>query len=137
MKNKLIFASSLTSLLPFVALAGGAGTNEYDPDFQWITDVIAEIAGVIGSFIPIFVGIALLVFIWGVVRFISADDDSGRSDGKKRIVWGIVGLFIVISVWGLVLLIQQLAGIQGAALEDTDLPNIPGLDAATADPAAV
>jgi hypothetical protein len=53
-------------------------------------------------------GLALIFFFWGLARLIfSAGDEKGREDGKKIMLWGIIALFIMFSVWGIVQLLQR------------------------------
>ncbi|GMU74398.1 MAG: hypothetical protein AMXMBFR44_5950 [Candidatus Campbellbacteria bacterium] len=48
-------------------------------------------------------GIAFVIFVWGIVTFIrDADDAGGRETGKKNIIWGIVGMVIMVSVYGII-----------------------------------
>lgn len=56
--------------------------------------------------------IALLYFLYGVFVFIlNADDESKRDTGKKHMLWGIVGLFIMVSVYGILGLIIGTMGV--------------------------
>jgi len=53
-------------------------------------------------------GLALVFFIIGVVRFmLSAGNEQGRSQGKQLIIWGTVVLFVMVSVWGIVGIINN------------------------------
>lgn len=46
--------------------------------------------------------LATVVFVYGIVEFIANTDDvKKRTDGKKHIFWGILGLFIMIAASGL------------------------------------
>lgn len=50
--------------------------------------------------------VASAVFIWGIIQFISsAETDDGRVKGKRNILYGIIGIFIMISVYGILQLI--------------------------------
>ena len=60
--------------------------------------------------LPIIVAIALLVFFWGIVKFIFAGDE-GKAEGKSLMIWGLVGLFVMVSVWGLVRFMGNSLGI--------------------------
>jgi hypothetical protein len=84
----------------------------FDPG--WAIKFLKGTHGVVGGLIPYLLGIALLVFVWGVVKFMMSDDDNARNEGKRRIVWGIVGLFVIVSIWGLVQLVGTLMGINKA-----------------------
>jgi uncharacterized membrane protein YjfL (UPF0719 family) len=50
--------------------------------------------------------VALMVFIWGIVQFISqTNNEEVRVKGKQHLVWGVVGLLIMVSVFGIMQII--------------------------------
>ncbi|MBI2086729.1 MAG: hypothetical protein HYT69_00960 [Candidatus Zambryskibacteria bacterium] len=53
--------------------------------------------------VPVIAGLALLVFFWGLTRFILnvSGDEKAISEGKNLMVWGLIALFIMVSVWGI------------------------------------
>ena len=63
-----------------------------------ISSVLTDILKPLGSII---IGLALLYFTWGVVKFIKSDGKD-REEGKQVMFWGVVGLFVMVCVWGLV-----------------------------------
>ncbi len=98
MKTKLLILPVL-SLVPSFALAQG---NPSTPtDFK-------SFLGLLGDFIdmaiPILVALTLLVFFWGLAKFILAvsGDEKAIQGGKDLMKWGIVALFVMTSVWGIV-----------------------------------
>jgi hypothetical protein len=101
MFKKIKFAGNFKSLLlvlvpyfaPFVAQAQPQGKNVY----QIIGYVQTEL---IDPLITFFMILASVLFIWGVIEFlfIGASNEEAKSKGKKHMVWGLVGLFIMISV---------------------------------------
>ena len=47
-------------------------------------------------------GIALLVFVWGVIGFIrGADNEEARTLGRDHIFWGLIGMAIMLSAFSL------------------------------------
>lgn len=55
--------------------------------------------------VPLIFTIAFLVFIWGVFQFFFAtgsDSEEKRKEGKKFITYGIIGFFVMMSIWGIV-----------------------------------
>jgi uncharacterized membrane protein len=47
--------------------------------------------------------IALFLFIWGGIEFIrNADSSTGRETGKQHMMWGLVGLFVMVSSFALI-----------------------------------
>lgn len=68
-------------------------------------------------------GAAVIVFFYGIVKYIlSAGDETKRKEGKGFMVYGVIGLFVMTSVWGLVYLISALVGIRGGG--GVDLPTL-------------
>jgi heme O synthase-like polyprenyltransferase len=48
------------------------------------------------------VGIALLYFLWGGVKFIyNMNNPDEREKSKQHLLWGIIGLFILFSIGGI------------------------------------
>lgn len=56
---------------------------------------------IVNPVITLLFAVAFLYFLYGVVLFIQADDKT-RDVGKKHILYGILGLFIMTSAFGLV-----------------------------------
>lgn len=49
-----------------------------------------------------------VVFMWGLVQFLmNVEDSKGRQEGLQKIIWGIVGLFIMVSIWGIIAIMQN------------------------------
>ncbi len=47
--------------------------------------------------------IAFVFFIWGVMQFIrNADNPEGRKKGQDHMIWGVVGLVIMLGVYGII-----------------------------------
>lgn len=94
------------SFLPIVSSAqDGAYCANWGNRVKTIADIFKFFTCLIQtSIIPIVMTLALLYFIYGVVNFFLAPDagDKKREEGKKFMLWGIIGLFVMISVWGLV-----------------------------------
>ena len=55
-----------------------------------------------GSVIPFIYALAFLYFIWGIAQFIFIGGQEGREKGRNKIIYGLLGLVIIFSVWGLV-----------------------------------
>ncbi len=56
--------------------------------------------------------VAFLIFFYGLFQFInSASDGKERSEGKKKIIWGLVGMFIMFSAYGIIRLIMGTIGL--------------------------
>ncbi len=70
-------------------------------------DLIIAFQKILTSLFPIVGGLALLYFFWGIALFIfQSGDEKKIEEGKSKMKWGIVVLFVMMSVWGLVGLLQ-------------------------------
>lgn len=46
---------------------------------------------------------AFVIFLWGVYQFVAhAGDETKRSEGKKSIMWGLIGLVIIFGAYGII-----------------------------------
>lgn len=56
--------------------------------------------------------VALLVFLWGMYEYVlHADDESARSTGKMHMMYGIIGMLIMISALGILKIAAGTFGI--------------------------
>lgn len=79
--------------------------------------------------IPLVFAVAFLVFIWGVYQyFIQKGGDDDRQKGKEYMLWGIVAFFIMVSVWGLVNLLDRTFQLDDNAPELPYVPTSAGAD---------
>lgn len=93
------------ALAPYSALAQ-FDASRADVLFESMHDVIS------GRIIPLFVALALVYTIYSVVQFIAAADDSQqREEKKQQIFWGLIGLFVITSIWGLIAIIGDSFGL--------------------------
>jgi len=52
---------------------------------------------------------ALILFIWGLVQYLIALNVKGKDDGKgkQHMLWGLVGMFIMIAAYGIFNLVSR------------------------------
>jgi len=56
--------------------------------------------------------VALLLFLWGLFEFIrNPADAENRKKGQNNIIWGLVGLLIMFSVFGIIKVILGTFGL--------------------------
>lgn len=119
--KRLIIAAFL--LTPALALA------QSGPQLGNIQTLLTSIGRLVNIALPIVVGIALLGFFWGLAQFIfAAGNDDKKEEGKKHMIWGIIGLFVMVAVWGLVAFVGNALGIQTGNSNQPQLPTAPGLN---------
>lgn len=71
-------------------------------------------------------GIALLVFFWGLVKFLFKGGED-IEEGRNLMIWGTVAIFVMVSIWGLVRFIQNEL-LPGGASSTIVAPPIPSFN---------
>lgn len=61
--------------------------------------------------IPGIFTLAFVVFLWGVFKFIRASEQKDKDEGKQFIYMGLIGLFVMVSVWGIIRILGSTFGI--------------------------
>jgi glycerol uptake facilitator-like aquaporin len=111
--NRIVL-HSLPYFLPLVGLAQTPGDN--------IGTLVGFVANILqGWIIPLFIMLGLIYVILAVIEYIQANEDSQKREEKKQqIFWGVIGLFVIISVWSLVAIVQNTFNIfSGGELQPT------------------
>lgn len=80
-----------------------------------VTQFVANInQWIINPIILLLFVLALLLFFWGLAEFIlKAGSEDGRTKGKQHMLWGIIGIFVMSGVYGI---LGILAGTFGFSL---------------------
>jgi hypothetical protein len=69
--------------------------------------LVVSIANIVNMLIPLMIAVALVFFFWGLVTYIRNPE---LKTGRKIMIAGLLSLFIMVSVWGI---IQLMAGALG------------------------
>lgn len=73
--------------------------------------------GIIGAMstvvVPIIFALAFAAFVWGVLKyfFLHGGEEKSREEGKQFVLWGILGMVALFSVWGFVNIMLSTLGI--------------------------
>jgi len=74
-----------------------------------VKELIQAVGSLTNPLIAIVVAIALLVFFWGLAKFIFrlGGDEKVVDEGKRIMKWGLLALFVMVSVWGIIRFMQS------------------------------
>lgn len=65
------------------------------------TDLVNPIIGLL-------TGLAVIYFVWGIVKYIASAGDEGKAkEGKSVMIYGVIALFVLFSFWGIVQLFYE------------------------------
>lgn len=79
-----------------------------------INQIIVNLIGTARLVLVLLFVLALLVFVWGIIKFIVAASNPEQLKKARGILWwGVIGMFVLASVFGIVVAIQVYFGIAG------------------------
>jgi len=114
---KKLFIASI-AFAPVLTFAQAASTENN------IGGLISKLGEFIAQLTPIAFAAAVLFFFYGLAKFIlksGEDQDSGR----QMMIWGVIAIFVMASVFGLVSFLQSTFNIQNT--DNIDVPTVNGL----------
>src|SRR3989344_603494 len=79
-----------------------------------LNDTIAQFQGYALQAINFLLVLATLVFLWGILKYITAGGDAAKvAEARSYIIWGIIGLAVMGSVWAVVNYFKEALGVSG------------------------
>ncbi len=117
MKNNLtkIGVGAAMFLLPAVAFAQYSVQNS--------SGLFNAIQSILNAVIPIIIALAVVYILWGIVQSFIKGSDEERKAGHMKILYGIIGLFVMISIWGLVNILVGTTGLNNQ-VPTNQIPNV-------------
>lgn len=68
--------------------------------------LVGKIILAVNSAIPMLATLAMVLFFWGLVNYIyRSGDTKARAKGRELVVWGLVAMFVIMSLWGILRLL--------------------------------
>jgi hypothetical protein len=103
MKNKILkYISLITVLIPSVSFAALDG----------VRGLLTEFGGLLNDVLRIVFALGLIFFFWGVGQFIlHSGEEKTRTEGRNKMIWGIVAIFVMLSIYGIINAISGLIGV--------------------------
>ena len=95
--RKFLGTSALAAAtLALPALAGAAT----------LLNTLALANTVLNAAIGLFITLAIVVFFWGLIKYlVNAGEE--KSEGLQIMFYGVVAIFVMVSIWGIIRLLQS------------------------------
>lgn len=79
---------------------------------QNIQSIFLLFSNLLNALIGMLITVAIVVFFWGLIKYLLHDGSSEDAHkGVYQMIWGIVAIFVMVSIWGLVALLQRTFGV--------------------------
>lgn len=83
-----------------------------------IQGMVVAIGSIINLVFPALVAIGVFMVAWGIFVFIvNAGEPEERKKGSARILWGVIGVFLMLSVWGLINILVNTFSLNNAPVQ--------------------
>lgn len=114
-KNLIIVTNTIVGFLATARIAlaqtpSGACSNTMNnlgEIFNYATCLLSK------SVIPLLITVALVAFMYGVIEYlINGEDENKRKEGRKFMLWGVISLFVMLGIFGILQVLGNTFGIE-------------------------
>ncbi len=121
MKKILFSVGSLFTLsLPILASAQTLG---------YMASLFSQGTTLLKNILIFLVSLAVVWFIWNVIRYTISEDEDKKAGAKSQMINGIIAITVIVSIWGLVSILQTMFGAGGKGVTNVfdSTKMIPGI----------
>ena len=106
-------------LVTFASLADGNGSD--GAVAEYLKTFLSFISAVL---IPVILGLAFLMFVWGVFKFfiLGGSDEEAQQKGKSLMLYAVAGFVLILSFYGIVNILTNGLGTGGDTIDNPTVP---------------
>jgi hypothetical protein len=113
---KKLFGSIVAFAVPMLSFAA---------PYSDLDDIIKDVLQYGNKFIALLISFAVIYIIYAVVVYIISGDDEGKlAAAKNKILWGVIGLVVILSIWGIVGVVRNTFNFGPNQAPTTDFPKV-------------
>ncbi|MES2202873.1 MAG: hypothetical protein V4474_00915 [Patescibacteria group bacterium] len=86
-----------------------------------IPQLIAFVGDTLNRLIPVVIALTVIIFFWGLFKYVKGAGKDAAS-GRHIMIAGLLALFVMVSVWGIIRLMQNTLGVSVAPVA---IPQVP------------
>lgn len=100
---------SLTRFSPLLAVAVAVAPSLASA--ATILNLLALANTVFNALIGLLITLAIVMVFWGVISYLFKSGAEAKSEGLKVAMFGVGAIFIMVSIWGIIRLLQSTFGV--------------------------
>jgi nicotinamide riboside transporter PnuC len=104
MKKLVKIGAGLLSAMPFLAFAQQANP-------QYVSSLVGGAKTILDQLVVFLIALAVVWFIWNVIKYTMSSDEEAKGKAKSQMIWGVIAIAVIVSVWGLVNILQNVFGV--------------------------
>lgn len=90
-----------------------------------VYSILGDVYYIFTLVVPIIMLLALIYFFYGLAKYIlSASSEDSKTEGRNIMIYGVIALFVMASVWGLVTFLQDTFGVNEGTAPVVTLPDV-------------
>ena len=97
----------------------GAGLSAANGGFF---GVVAIIKNGINVVLPVIISLAVLYLLWGIFQYVKSNDTAKQEEARGYIIWSLIALAVMVSVWGLVNILTSTLNLDKTAPPPPPIP---------------
>jgi len=95
------------------------------PESSILSTFILTLSSIISGVVPLLMGVVGIFFLYNLIQFIiSAGDEGKRENARMMMIYSVIGMFVMATIWGLVEALKDFLGIGIGGGTSSDLPTL-------------
>ena len=123
----LIESSKTTLSLIGVGLLGislSVSVTEAQGALDTVSDSVTDFGGIVNTLVVIVVSLAFLYFFWNLGQYVLRSGPEEKAAAKTNMIWAVVAMFVITSLWGLIAFIRSLVGVDAGTANNVQVPKV-------------
>jgi hypothetical protein len=109
MRKTLIQIGSTAATLAFVGLPSLVAAQQTAA--QGLLGTLALANRILNGLVGLLILVAILAFFWGLIKYLFSGGGEDKSEGLKMMFYGVIAIFVMVSIWGIIRLLQNTFGV--------------------------
>jgi len=118
---KFVPVVSFLSLAPLVASAQQSPVCDTRGGLY---NILCRVHDLLGTVVPLLIALGVVYLVYGIVTYVIAGDEEAKTTGRDKIISGIIGLAVIVSIWGLVYMVTNTFRSTGYSPEGSQLQKL-------------
>lgn len=76
-----------------------------------LLDILVLASRFLNGVIGLFITLAIVIFFWGLIKYL-VEVGEAKSEGLKIMFYGVIAIFVMVSLWGIIRMLQSTFGVQ-------------------------
>ncbi|HEU0081212.1 MAG TPA: pilin [Candidatus Paceibacterota bacterium] len=111
--KKFGIMAAASAMLPVSAFAA---------DIRNLDSIFLFIKNILNTVLPLIIAAAVVYFVWGMFQLFLAGDEEKHEKAKTTVIYGVIAIFVMVSVWGLVNILANTFNLNNSSVQGDTQP---------------